>query len=87
MQYVGQTRKQLRHHIRGHLNPNGVLAVHKHYMYGDHSFAHFTVQPLEKIPDELDDSEADVFLRKRETFWIERLNTVLPNEFNIVLHD
>lgn len=71
--YVGQTRQKLNRRISGHKTckvKRGIDAAIDLYKWEN-----FTVEVLEECPVEL--------LNEREIFWIAKLNTKVPNGYNL----
>ena len=81
LQYVGETENPLHKRMNGHRSEHKCKLpeqVAVHYNLVDHSFNDLSVMVIENLWR--DDKAFGTF---RETYWIFKLNTVVPNGLNL----
>lgn len=72
--YVGQTKLTIRERWYGHCSKNGCTAMHNAIVkYGRENFT------IEQIDSATSEDE----LNQKEAYWIEKLNTLCPNGYNL----
>ena len=92
MQYVGKAETQFNIRLNNHRkdinHPKAILAC-SHFKLPNHVFVeHAKYTIIEQIRDQMLNKEVlRARLRKRENFWIEKLETLYPKGFNQELND
>jgi hypothetical protein len=80
-QYVGETKNTINYRLIRHRASHKAKKeepVAPHFNSHDHNIRDLTITGIEKIQNQRDSTRA-----KRESFWIETLNTITPNGLNI----
>ena len=87
--YVGETRNSLKSRLQRHISDirtykNTTVADHFNYeCQSDYNVADMKIYPIEFIHDQGTAHKNEAKLLKRETHWIEELQTLEPNGLNI----
>ena len=88
LKYVGETQRSLKDRLNNHLSDLRLFKdtnVADHFNYEctfDYGEWDFKIYPIEHIPDQGNTNKNKKKLLERETYWINELNTLVPNGIN-----
>ncbi|CAJ0947766.1 unnamed protein product [Ranitomeya imitator] len=84
--YIGETTQPVRDRISKHKSTirsnNLLLPVPHHYSSQGHTISQLKYQVIDSIPPQRRGGDRVALLKKREAFWIHKLNTLTPKGLN-----